>query len=323
MRSTCETGSATAPTSRLEPMEWASNGGAQPARRAMLGAPAGQTRSWGCAMLDGDRSTPPNAGSSVSAWRPSGGLVSAVALIAIPGLLFIPILSYSLNTPFALVDDYYDWTWVDVLEDRERLSQWFYERFLTFQNTESRHRPFFELYNMLAWKTFGPTPWLHHLSRWVLHFAPVFAFAAAFLAFPGSRQSPAFRLIPLALLVYLWLFFPNSPASRLAPQEVYSVLFLGLCTWMVALMLLGKDDGRGPTATLKIHGLFFLGFLGLALSKETNIAVMAWMLAFYCVLLFVREAPGKSGGGWKCIPLILVFLHLLVKVSRDPWIRPA
>lgn len=236
-----------------------------------------------------------------------------VVFIAIPTLLFIPVFYYSLTTPFALVDDYFDWTWVEVFESPRRFSHWFYERFLTLEGTGNRYRPFFEFYNMLAWKILDPTPWLHHLSRWILHFAAIFAFSAAFLSFPRARLSPVSQLIPLAILVYIWLFFPNSPASRLAPQEVYTVLFLALCNWMMALMLIGRDSGRGPFATIRIHSLFFLGFLGLALSKETNIAVMAWILAFYWVVLFWKKSSRWVLAG---IPLIVIFLHMLVKVSQ-------
>ena len=291
--------------------------GAPPAAAGFVLGGGYPTLSEGTAILDVSRGTLLNTRYGISSRNVTRGLALAIVLVAVPALLFVPILSYSLNTPFALVDDYYDWTWLEVLENPHSLSQWFYERFVSLDATGSRHRPFFEFYNMLVWKTFGPTPWLHHLSRWVFHFAAVFAFSAAFLAFPVEKQNPTFRFIPLALLVYLWLFFPNSPASRLAPQEVYSVFFLGLCTWMVALILLKRDDS--PTATLGIHGVFFLGFLGLALSKETNIALMAWMLVFYPVLLLARRPPRVL---LICIPLVLIFLHLFIKVLNAPGYGP-
>ena len=236
-----------------------------------------------------------------------------VVFFAIPTLLFIPVFYYSLTTPFALVDDYFDWTWVEVLESPQRFSHWFYERFLTLEGTGNRYRPFFEFYNMLVWTILGPTPWLHHLSRWILHFAAVSVFSAAFLSFRRARLSLTSELIPLAILVYIWIFFPNSPASRLAPQEVYTVFFLALSNWMMALMLMGRDSGRGVFAKIRIHSLFFLSFLGLALSKETNIAVMAWILAFYYVMLFWKRA---SWGVLAGIPFLLTFLHMLIKVSQ-------
>ena len=247
-------------------------------------------------------------------WRPSSGSILKVLIfIAIPAFLFIPVFYHSLTTPFALVDDYFDWTWVEVIENPSRLAHWFYERFLGFEYIGSRYRPFFEIYNMLAWKLFGPTPWLHHLSRWILHFAAVAAFSAAFLSFSSAKQDRASQLIPLALLLYVWLFFPNSPASRLAPQEVHTVFFLGLCNWTMALIILEKDKGRGPLAIILVRGLFFVGFLGLSMSKETNIAVMSWILAFYLyhVLFLWKRASWDVIVG---ILLFLIFAHMFFKV---------
>ncbi len=251
---------------------------------------------------------------NLDGWGPSSNAtLKALIFIAIPALLFIPVFYHSLATPFAFIDDYHDWTWVEVIESPSRISHWFYERFLAFEYIGSRYRPFFEIYNMLAWKLFGPTPWLHHLGRWVLHFAAVIAFSAAFTCFSSDKHNRASQIVPLALLLYVWLFFPNSPASRLAPQEVHTVLFLGVCTWAMALIILEEDRGRGPLAIILARGLFFFGFLGLSLSKEANIAIMSWILAFYLYyVLFLRKRTSRDviiG-----ILLALIFVHMLIKV---------
>ena len=249
-------------------------------------------------------------------WRPSGdSTLKVIVLIIIPAALFIPILYYSLTTPFALVDDYYDWTWVEVIESPRLLAQWFYERFIGFEYIGSRYRPFFELYNMLAWKLFGPVPWLHHLGRWALHFAAVAAFSAAFLSFSRDRRDHVARLVPFAVLLYVWLFFPNSPASRLAPQEVHTVLFLGLCNLAMALAILGNDRDRGPTGLVLARGMLLLGFVGLSISKETNIGVMAWILAFY--IYHVLSRSNRSSGeliiaAFLCLVLTYMFAKVYV-----------
>ena len=249
-------------------------------------------------------------------WRPSGdSTLKVIVLIIIPAALFIPILYYSLTTPFALVDDYYDWTWVEVIESPRLLAQWFYERFIGFEYIGSRYRPFFELYNMLAWKLFGPIPWLHHLGRWALHFAAVAAFSAAFLSFSRDRRDHVARLVPFAVLLYVWLFFPNSPASRLAPQEVHTVLFLGLCNLAMALAILGNDRDRGPTGLVLARGMLLLGFVGLSISKETNIGVMAWILVFY--IYHVLSRSNRSSGeliiaAFLCLVLTYMFAKVYV-----------
>ena len=273
------------------------------------------------------------------------------AALVVPALLlFLPVLYYSLTTPFALVDDYGDWIFVGIFDSPERFFQWFHHQitdaYYTEYEYEYRHRPFWEFYNGVAWKAFGPTPWLHHLARWVVHFGAVFAFAAAFLCF--ARQRPATTvpsiaarfgyILPLALLVYLWLFFPNQPAARLSPQEVYTVFFLGLGSWMLALLLLREGSQNRLRATLLIYGVFYLSYLGLAWSKEINIAMLLWLLVSYYALLLIgalrRKDLGNQGSEglvkgagpvlkgisrWKLLgglPLLAVFLHTLELANR-------
>ncbi len=237
-----------------------------------------------------------------------------VVLFAVPALLLIPVLYYSLTTPFALTDDYKSWRHVQILDSSEQFLGWLYHEFLSsdpYSDPYSdlwRYWPLRVFSDAVAWKVFGVTPWLHHLSRWVVHFSSVFMFAASFLCLlkqvGGYFSVPAERgrvyhplpLLPLGLLVYLWLFFPNSPASRLSTQEVHTVFFLGLCNWMAALMLLGEGNGRWTRSALLKYGLFCLGCLGLSLSKEVNVAVCAWMLVSYYALLLWRRGGGIAGG---------------------------
>ena len=262
-------------------------------------------------------------------------MLGSHALVAI--LLFLPVLYYSLNTPFALIDDYDQWSIVRIFDSPQQFSEWLDNQFLEFNS--NRYRPFWEFYNAVTWKVFGPIPWLHHLARWVVHFGSIFTFAAAFLCFARDRRaqdsaaSRFARLLPVAVLVYLWMFFPNQPATRLGPQEVYTVFFLGLCTWMMALMLVRAGSEERLRSTLSMYGLFCLGFFGLAWSKETNISALLWMLVCYYALLLIearrrgnhgnQPGGGRFAGvvhavnqvsGWKILgslPLLLVFLHTL------------
>ena len=244
----------------------------------------------------------------------------AIALILLPAaLLYLPALYYSLTTPFALVDDYQDWQFVALLDSPAQLFQWLRGVLGGLAEPENRYRPFWEFYNAVAWKVYGANPALHHLSRWLFHCGAVFCFAAAFWRIAGGRgrESAAtagnawryLALLPLALLLYVWLFFPNVPAARLAPQEVYTVFFLGLCNWMAVLLLTG-GNGQGREGWWKSrrlpYALFVLDYLGLAMSKEVNIAAALALLVGWYALALTRyglaRRPLLSG-----LPLLLIF----------------
>ena len=271
-------------------------------------------------------------------WKASGGggiarvgaaLVWPGLLFVIPALLFLPALYYSLDTPFDLIDDY---------ADQLRIA--FYDNFQSFfgelqrQLTGSgsaRFRPFYEFYVGATWKIFGPLPWLHHLSRWVWHLAALLVFAAALLRFanikppgraPGGIIPRAAErlaaLLPLAFLLYIWFFFPNSPASRVSPQEVYSVFFLGLCTWMAAVALTAEPGRLSPRRGLLLYGVFGLGYAGLVLAKETNIGVAGWLLLAYLGYARYADRTGRAAGGKLLlggVPLLLLFLLSLYRIG--------
>ena len=261
---------------------------------------------------------------------------AAITLAAIPVLLYIPVLHYSLNTPFALVDDYIIWSGLNIFN---RFYEWLSLEFLGYDWVDPRYRPFWEFYSGATWKIFGATPWLHHIARWAMHLGAVAAFAAAFLCFQrrnkrnrdsdSAASNRIIRLLPLTALVYLWIFFPNQPAAKLSPQEAHTVFFLGICVWMTALTLLRQGKPQSRRAALLAYAAFCVGFCGLAWTKETNIAAALWLLLSYYALPMtaaLRRQDGarisavralKSIGIWKALgglPLIAVFLHTLVKV---------
>ena len=261
---------------------------------------------------------------------------AAIAFVAIPVLLYIPVLYYSLNTPFALVDDYIVWRGIKIFD---WFDVWINMEFFGYDWGDLRYRPFWELYSGTTWKVFGPTPWLHHITRWAMHLGAVAAFAAAFLCFqrrnPRNRAGDSassnrvIRLLPLTTLGYLWLFFPNQPAAKLSPQEVQTVFFLGICAWMMALTLLRQGNPQSRRSALLIYAAFCVGFCGLAWTKETNIAAALWLLISYYAMPMTAALRRQDGarisaaralkdiGVWKALgglPLLAVFLHTLVKV---------
>ena len=231
-----------------------------------------------------------------------------IAFFIPAALLFAPVLYYSLDTPFGLVDDYADWKYSLIFTSPALFLDWLD---FTFLGTDVlRYRPFWDFYNATAWSVFGTNPWLHHLSRWVFHFAAILMFVAAFLRFArpdgesGGSRTWMLPLIPVAFLVYLWMFFPNSPASRLSPQEVYTVFFLGMCTLAVAVTLKsGEHKGRLRSGGMK-YGLFLVGYIGLVLSKEPNIAVALWLLSAY---VFHSAISRRRRPFIGLVPLALLF----------------
>lgn len=233
--------------------------------------------------------------------------LSEAVFWSVPVVLFLPALYYSLTTPFGLVDDYFQAQYASFLAGE-------------FTTHPERYRPFWDFYNGVTWTIFGPVPWLHHLARWLMVAGAVFFFTAAFSVFPsvaqtgGGAASGFLRLLPRALLVYLWVFFPNQPAARLGPQEVNTVFFMGLCTWMMARMLSrrGRGEKEEIRSTRLTHGLFVLGCLGLVWSKEVNIALALWMLVFYCGPLLKRMDRPRILGS---LALVAVFVHTAWTIS--------
>jgi len=244
-------------------------------------------------------------------------------------LLFLPVFPYSLTTSFSLNDEYGNPEFVAFFDGPQEFLFHLRKAFL-FSDWGHRYRPMWDLDMAVAWKFFGPASWLHHLNRWVFHFAAVPLFVAAFLCVVRDGREAALRrdgdggrlrtphlpmLLPPIALVYVWLFFPNVPAIRLDVPEVDTVLFLGLCNLAFAPLLVDRHEGgiRSGRATRWLHGLFHLGCIGLSVSKEVNVAPLLWMSIAYGVLLYV-----KGGRSWKTLlgaaPLALLFLFTLDRV---------
>ena len=269
--------------------------------------------------------------------RVGAALVWPGLLCIIPALLFLPALYYSLDTPFNLVDDYDDQRNIAIYDN---FASFFSELKRQFAGPDlHRFRPLFYFYGGATWKVFGDLAWLHHLSRWVWHFAALFVFAAALLRFAG-RQPPgraaavpapgvregggigrrmAGRLaaaLPLAFLLYIWFFFPNSPAARLPTVEVSTVFFLGLCTWMAALALTAAPGRLSPRQSLLLYGVFALGYAGLVLAKEVNIGVAGWLLLAYLGYARYADRAGRASGGKLLLGAVPLLLLFFLSVSR-------
>ena len=210
------------------------------------------------------------------------------ALIAAPLLLLLaPAIHYALDTPIGLIE-------------RQPMLGYGYNGVKGFfamlcnlaTETAHRFRPFFNLWNGLQWKVFGDVAWLHHLVRWLMLFGAVSLFLAAFwrVAYAGATpqlRGWAPRLLPMALLAYVWLLFPTTYVIvRLECVELYTMFFLGVCNFAAALMLTApRDERRGAAGH---QALLLFGFLGLVGSKEVNVAPALWLALCYAAFVMVR-----------------------------------
>ena len=243
---------------------------------------------------------------TISLTRLRGNAFAQWGLFAVPLLLLIaPALYYSLDTPIGLLER--------SPQHANRLhSASDFLGFLhnTLTEPQGRFRPFFYVWNGLVWKVFGDLAWPHHLIRWLICFGAVALFIAAFRRFQGKPHTAAaaasgglLRIVPAALLAYLWLLFPSPVIVRIECVELYTIFFLGLCNWAAALML--TAEGGKPAS--RRHALFCLGFLGLVFSKEVNVAPALWLLVCYWAFVIAQGASAKRLLAGSALTLTLAF----------------
>ena len=226
-------------------------------------------------------------------WLPSAGGALGAAILAGPlALLLAPAIYYALDTPIGLMERTLHLgrafgsfrEFVELLRD------------MAFK-TEYRFRPFFSLWNGWQWKVFGEVAWLHHVVRWLMLFCAVSFFMAAFRRVAhaptaaGARRLT--RVVPAAVLAYVWLLFPTSITTvRIECPELYTMFFLGVCNYAAALMLQPRRPPGQPGTTLNHDGaasaLLLLGFVGLVFSKEVNVAPALWIVLCYAAFVAVR-----------------------------------
>ena len=246
-----------------------------------------------------------------------------LAIGAVPLLLLIvPALHYSLDTPVGLFDRR------PYLADKfDSASNFLAYLRTTFVETiwhGARFRPFFEVWTGLVWKLYGDAGWPHHFSRWVFHFGAAAFFISAFKRVArrpqavGASPQQAVGLtlaLPVALLAYLWLLFPNVLAVRIEDVELHTIFFLGLCNWAAALIL---TAGGG---TGKAQALFCLGFLGLLLSKEVNVAPALWLLLCWWAWAIAKGASARKLLVGAALTLALLFTVHRVSAALENAVR--
>ena len=232
--------------------------------------------------------------------------VAQTAIFAVPLLLLIsPALYYSLDTPFGLLEVGY-WRYY-TLHSTSKFLEFLYGNFVALDTSvfnsptwaTTRFKPLEEIWRGLTWHIFSDMAWVHYAARWLIHFGGVAFFIAAFMRFYGSsaiadapsqKTAGLLRIVPVALLAYLWLLFPNLPTVRLGTIEPFSILLLALCNYAAAFMLTAKKGKPAPGH----YALFFFSFLGLILFKEVNVAPALWLLVCYWAWAIAQGASVKK-----------------------------
>ena len=256
-------------------------------------------------------------------FRPSSNLLGYFVISGVAALLFLPAILYSLDTPIGLVERYYPLAWK--FDDKESFQYYLKTRFI-FTDTERlewfiRFQPFFDIWNGLIWKWFADDGYFHRLSRLLFVFGAAALLIAAFrriARLPQAADAPyqtnckQVQVIPVALIAYVWLFFPNPSFAMLEYAELYGAFFICICNYAVALMLTARS--------YKAHALFCLGFLGLLFSKETNVAVALWLLVFYWALAFSRGLSVKkllaAAALTAAIPVVIWRISIAAEMSE-------
>lgn len=146
-------------------------------------------------------------------------------------------------------------------------------------------------------------------------------FALSFFCFARPGKNWGTTLIPVAVLVYLLLFFPNSPAARLSPQEVYTAFFLGMCTLSVALTLMDEPNRYWFRSNYWRYALFILGYAGVISSKETNISGALWLLLVYIAWAITGTRKRRKIAGAMPLILILAFTTYRLQSASSTYDR--
>jgi len=220
----------------------------------------------------------------------------AIAMVALFLLMFVPAVYYSLNTPFALVDDMNDFISVNLLRVPHSFYSWMNATFIGVSEG-GRYRPFFDLHNAIAWLIIGPHSALHHFVRWAEWLAGMLFWNMALWRMVRIRchrvvwsVQDTSVFMPMLIFNAFVCFFPNQPVARLAPQELQTFCALGML-FMGTMLLLTDSDDEG-TATIVIRTcILIVGYVGLSMAKEINIALMA----IFCLVLFELAIVRRRG----------------------------
>ena len=164
-----------------------------------------------------------------------------------------------------------------------------------------RFRPVWELETSIAYRVFGLNSVLHHLFRHLLKFASgIFLLLGICRVMPHKKMP--FTITGFVFAVF-FLFFPNNPEARLAPQELILLFHFSLVFYL-SMAIYTRFDGDMLKSKWRYFLLLFL-FIVMILTKESSCSYSFPLIAFY-LLIGVQHKKRKA-----VIPFIVVsLLHL-------------
>jgi hypothetical protein len=232
-------------------------------------------------------------------WYEPTGIVALLSVVVLV-LLLAPVYRVAVETPFRLIDDYLDWhttlgrSWPPTLL-----------RYLAHFGA-GRYRPGFDVGTSLYWWAFGVHAQLHHAARIamrLLTFVLAWASVRRVAADVAGRTGRSWRLEAFAYAASLFLFFPNNPEARLAPQEL--AVGLAFVAVVASLVVVGVGSRLGYATSL-------VAFALLCVTKETAVPVAGVMLPW--IHHELREASATRV--WpRFMPFLLVVAHTVAKVG--------
>jgi len=198
---------------------------------------------------------------------------------AIIAVLCFPMVYFSFNTDFALIDDYSQFGRVQALQN-EQGALW--NNILSVSSIKSpqRFRPVYEIAGYFSWSAFQNHPGLHHLSRLLLKLITgLFTYGALKTLLKDKSQ-----YFPYVLTAFLtiYVFYPNNPEARLGPCEPYIALFFSIFLYGYVRCLVGNNLSLADMP-FSHYLLLLMSFIGLLGCKETTLALGAPILAFLVI----------------------------------------
>jgi hypothetical protein len=218
-------------------------------------------------------------------------------------ILWLPAIWYSLNTRFALIDDYNSFYYVFIIKSVKVFLN-FVKNFIV-NNNIGRYRPIYEIYNALTWSWFGENYTLHHLARLALMLVIVVLSTKILKLY--IPQGKPYLYLSILLFSGLFLFYPNHPEARLAPQECLLVFFCAILFYGYATVLV--KHGGDILGNKALYVLILVSFLGMHLSKETGI----FLGISFLLVSFIFD-PRRWRHSLAYLPLWIIFGHSSSKI---------
>lgn len=235
----------------------------------------------------------------------------------------LPVFVLSIDTPFCLIDDLGDWTILKSVSSlsgmKDLISEW-----LTFDGTV-RFRPIYQITNIFTWSVFQTNAAMHHAFRWFLKGVTVYFVVGSVIEYSklrskelGSVYEENFPFLSVFVSLAFILYFPNNPEARLAPTELQSGLFMAMNLWAF-IKIVNHTHGNNSKKSSKLNTIFLFSLIGMAVSKEPNIALIATTV-FLLLVFSLKKGFFFKNFLWFYSLMTAIFLvfRLMISFRKTP-----